>query len=269
MINNYPLTQKDNRYEKGYYQSKEHLFARILVERSEEIQNLDADELKAKIVANFGRAALDILKEVLKESDLAYFNQHHDIKSLFELSNYAKLCYSDQQIRRRFLADLGYRYCQILASKENRKFAGQELLIYMVDAVAFLAKNKIQFIEDFSVLFNAVEPAVQGDSKTADNAKYDLGLRIKGNRQLEEVFFSNRDHKGGLSFRDFSAALQEAAYCDLTSGSFKADIPSLKRHGFSGGGQINYGEKAYWDIFFWLCPGVWIHRNLAKINVTW
>ncbi|HYH02342.1 MAG TPA: hypothetical protein VEC37_04530 [Bacillota bacterium] len=268
MINNFSPAKIDNRYEMGYSESKEHLFARILVERSEEVQNLNVVELKSKIIANFGEAAFDILKEVLKESDFQYFNEHNDIKSLFELSNYAKLCYADQQIRRRFLADLGLRYCRTLASKENRKSTGQELLIYMVDAVAFLAKNKIQFIEDFSVLFSVVEPAVQSDSKT-DNAKYDLGLRLKGDRQLEEVFFTSQDAKEGLSIRKFSAALQEAAYCDLTSGSFKADIPSLKKYGFSGGSQINYGEKAYWDIFFWLCPGVWLRRNLAKTTVTW
>ncbi|HEY8464855.1 MAG TPA: hypothetical protein VIM29_12760 [Bacillota bacterium] len=264
MTDNCAQIEKGNLFELGHYISKEHLVARVMVERSEEIQHLNVEELKTKIINNFGPAALDILKDLLKESDMRYFNELNDINSLFELSNYAKLCYSDQQIRRRFLSDLGYNYCRTLTTAPNCNCPGLELVIYTADAIAFLARNKIQFIEDFSVLFSAVELPDTMDFNSK-NARYDLGQRIKDDPELSVVFLNSPDVKK-VRIRDFSAALQEAAYCDLTSGSFKATIPGLKQRGLTNGSNTNYGEKAYWDLFFWLCPGIWLRRNLAKTN---
>jgi hypothetical protein len=264
MINSIKAAQ-NNLLENDFCETSEHLFAQVLVERSEEVGNLTLEELKAKIINNFGMAAMAILENLLQETDLSYFNDHNDIKSFFELSNYAKLCYSDHLIRRRLISDLGYKYFGARMNLVNPTEIGFELLVYVADAIAFLAKNKIQFIEDFGCLFNMADALESIDDKDFGSGKYDLGKRIRhmsGNATLT----LNQATGKTLRVRDFSAALQEAAYQDLTVGSYKATIPGWKSNGLSGYAN-EVGEKAYWDIFFWLCPGNWLMKTLVQTTV--
>jgi hypothetical protein len=264
MINS--LKSENNLFEKDYQETKEHLFARILVERSEEVGNLSLEQLKIKIIDNFGDAAMVILEDLLQETDLSYFNDHNDIKSLFELSNYAKLCYSDHQIRRRLISDFGYKYFCSGLDLGNSTGISLELLIYVADAIAFLSKNKIQFVEDFGCLFNAVD-ALETSDDGFGSGKYDLVKRI---RKIPEGAALALNQAAGtvlLRVRDFSAALQEAAYQDLTVGSYKATIPGWKSNGLTGY-AFEIGEKAYWDIFFWLRPGSWLRKNLYQTTVS-
>jgi hypothetical protein len=263
MINSIKVGQS-NLLEKDYQEIKEHLFARVLVERSEEVCNLTLEELRTKIIDNFGSAAMAILEDLLQETDLSYFNDHNEIKSLFELSGYAKICYSDHPIRRRLISDLSYKYCGAIAKREDQVNPGLELLIYVADAIAFLAKSKIQFVEDFGYLFNSVETIGNSDSDFGPG-KYDLGRRI--HNAPEGVKMASAPALGRvLRVRDFSAALQEAAYQDLTMGSYKADIPGWKSNILNGFAN-EIGEKAYWDIFFWLRPGSWLRNNLQQTAI--
>jgi hypothetical protein len=257
-------TGKNNLFEKDYLEIKEHLFARVLVERSEEIGNLTVEELKTKIINNFGPAAMAILENLLHEMDLSYFNDHNDIKNLLELGNYVKLCYSDHPIRRRLISDLGYKFFCSELSLEDPDGISLELLVYVADAIAFLSKNKIQFVEDFGYLFNVVD-ASNCSEHDFGLGKYDLGQRIR-NTPGGAALIPNQAAGKVLQVRDFSATLQEAAYQDLTAGSYKATIPGWKSNGLAGYAN-EVGEKAYWDIFFWLRPGSWLRNNLQQTAV--
>jgi hypothetical protein len=248
---------------KGYYENKEHLFARILLERSEEIRDLTLEQLQTKIKANFGIAALAILQDLFHEMDISYFIEHNEIKSLFELSNYAKLGYGDHQIRRRLLADLGINYYCAVKNSENSTQINLELLVYVCDAIAFLSKNKIQFVEDFGALFPMADAQGTNDSEL-DTGKYDLIKRVRF--QTGQTTSTERNDRKTLRVREFSVGLQDAAYHDLTAGSYKAPIPGLKSGRYVGG-QPNLGESVYWDSFFWLCPGSWLRKNLHYITI--
>ncbi|MGD8400692.1 MAG: hypothetical protein PVH64_07135, partial [Bacillota bacterium] len=71
MINSI-LAENDPLLNKDYQEIKEHLFARVLLERSEEVGDLTLEELQTKIIANFGAAAMAILKDLMQETDLSY-----------------------------------------------------------------------------------------------------------------------------------------------------------------------------------------------------
>jgi hypothetical protein len=263
MINSFKA-EKNNLLEKEYQGNMEHLFARVLVERSEEVGDLSLAELTFKIVANYGVAAIAIMKELFQDTDLAFFVDHNDIKNLYELSNHAKLSYADHSRRRRLLSDLGYKYFCTIAKRENPSAIGLEVLTYVADAIAFLAKNKIQFVEDFGCIFNITDAMASSDNGFG-SAKYDLGKRLYNSAEgprLESISVPGKS----LGVRNFSAALQEAAYQDLTVGSYQANIPGWKSNIVTGFAN-EVGEKAYWDIFFWLRPGVWLRINLQRVTV--
>jgi hypothetical protein len=256
--------ENDPLLKKNYQEIKEHLFARVLLERSEEVDNLSWEELQAKIIANFGVAAMAILEDLMQETDLSYFNEYNDIKSLFELSNHAKLCYSDHAIRRRLISELGYKFFCTKLKGNNPAEVNLELLAYVADAIAFLAKNKIQFVEDFGSLFNVLA-TFDGSDPDFGSVKYDLGKRL---RKILGSPAATSNHSSSETLRvcDFSAALQEVAYQDLTVGSDQATIPGWKNVGLTGF-AFEVGEKAYWDIFFWLRPGIWLRENLQQTTL--
>jgi hypothetical protein len=249
---------------KGYYENKEHLFAQILLERSEEIRDLTLEQLQTKIKVNFGVAALAILQDLFHEMDISYFIEHNEIKSLFELSNYAKLGYGDHQIRRRLLTDLGINYYCAVKKSESSTQVNLELLVYVCDAIAFLSKNKIQFVEDFGALFPVAEAQGTNESEL-DTGKYDLVKRVRLQTGQTTSLFDLPERKT-LRVREFSAELQDAAYHDLTAGSYKAPIPGFKSRRCVGG-PPNLGESVYWDSFFWLRPGSWLRKNLQYTTV--
>lgn len=261
MINHYSKASSGNVLSKEYQQIKEHLFARVLVDRAEELQHLSQGEMIAGIKANYGAAAWDILEQIMKGADWQRFTGSNELQNFFDLSAYARTSFTDRKARRGVISDLIFDYAFSLVA-ENTKHPGLELLIYGCDAIAFLAKNKIQFIEDFNALFSGAE----GVNPEAEEARYEVGNRIMREKRLSEAFRPAGNSKG-LNVRQFSTSLQEAAYCDLTSGSFKAPISGLQQRSFLGGNVINYGEKAYWDPFFWLRPGAWLRQNLANIDV--
>jgi hypothetical protein len=244
--------------------AKEHLFARMLVERSEEIQSLTLTELQSKLTATYGRAAWDILITLFKEDEIPDFISSDGIINLFELCNYVKLRYTDTRIRRSLITGLSLEFVRNISEKGSFWDHGSDFLAYVTDAIAFLSKNKIQFVEDFERLFpihgSSGEPVFGADCNPDDLIKL-----IRAEISVPE--FSAEPESGKhLRIRDFSASLHEATLMELADGSFKANLTNQKKRGW-GGKTRNYGEKAYWDIFFWLCPGLWVRKNLNNVRV--
>jgi hypothetical protein len=245
--------------------AKEHLFARMLVERSEEIQPLTLTELQSKLTVTYGQAAWDILSTLSGEDELPGFITSNSIINLFELCNYVKLQYTDAQIRPHLISDLCLQFMRGLLEQGLFRDYGLDLLAYVTDAIAFLSKSKIQFVADFERLFPG-NGGTNGDPDSA--AGYcpdDLGRRIRTECGVTESAAGPESGKH-LRIRDFAAALHEAALMDLGAGSFKANLTQQRKRGW-GGRNRNYGEKAYWDIFFWLCPGLWVRKNLNNLQV--
>jgi hypothetical protein len=246
--------------------AKEHLFARMLVERSEEIQSLTSLQLQTKISATYGWAALDILNVRLDEADLSHFVTSNGITNLFEFCNDTKIYYSDPQVRYSLIFNLVFKFARVLFQKGSYRDCGLDLLAYVTDAIAFLSKSKIQFVEDFGKLFPINrETPVKPDSGN-DRKSIDLGTLIKLELGLTEPSWDFEPLRT-LRICDFSVELHEAALLELAAGSFKADLTHQGKHN-TGGKNRNYGEKAYWDIFFWLCPGLWIQKNLNNVRVV-
>jgi hypothetical protein len=244
--------------------AKEHLFARMLVERAEEIQSLTLTELQSKLAATYGQAAWDILVNLFKEDEIPDFIASDSIVNLFELCNYVKLQYTDLQIRRSLISGLSLKFVRIISEKGLFWDFGLDFLAYVTDAIAFLSKSKIQFVEDFERLFPIHESSVDHDFGAECNPD-DLIKLIRAEIGVPKPSAEPRSGKH-LRIRDFSASLHEAALMELAAGSFKANLTNQKKRGW-GGKTRNYGEKAYWDIFFWLCPGLWVRKNLSNLQV--
>jgi hypothetical protein len=241
--------------------ANEHLFARMLVERSEEIQSLTLTEFQPKLTATYGQAAWDILTTLSGEDDLFELISSNSIVNLFELCNYVKFQYTDSRIRQRLISGLSRNFMRSLAEKGISRDYGLDFLAYVTDAIAFLSQSKIQFLEDLLRL-------IPGDGGTNGNPDSGAGGNPDDLVSLIRTEFGITEPSAGkhLRIRDFAAALHEAALMELAAGSFKANLPQQRKRDRDEKAR-NYGEKAYWDIFFWLCPGLWVRKNLNTVRV--